>query len=98
MAVRRSRRAGAALALLAMLGTSGASADAIRRVSVDGDVVTVRFDAPVDAATLQLLGPPRQIALDVVGTEPGTVMAPGGMVSAIRQYRRGTGTRVLLDL
>jgi N-acetylmuramoyl-L-alanine amidase len=86
------------LALLAMLGTSGASADAIRRVSVDGDVVTVRFDAPVDAATLQLLGPPRQIALDVVGTEPGTVMAPGGMVSAIRQYRRGTGTRVLLDL
>ncbi|MBB4155167.1 N-acetylmuramoyl-L-alanine amidase [Sphingomonas jinjuensis] len=98
MALRKSRRAGAALALVAMLGTGAAWADTIRRVSVDGDTVTVRFAVPVDAARLQLLGPPRQIALDVAGTEPGTVMAPGGMVSAIRQYRRGTGTRVLLDL
>ena len=90
------------LTLLALLlgwwtGTP-AWATTVQRVSVTGDRVVIRFDAPVADAATRVIAGRREIAIDVTGAAPGRGGQAGGSVTAIRQVRVPGGARVTLDV
>jgi N-acetylmuramoyl-L-alanine amidase len=97
---RQRGRVSAALALAALTGLSSpALAGRVSGVEVAGESLVLRFDAPVEKASAVVLAGPDRIAVDVTGTEPGTLGAPAGAVSGIRQGRfTAETTRVVFDM
>jgi N-acetylmuramoyl-L-alanine amidase len=96
------RKAGSVLLLL--LGAvfaplNPAAAAALGSVSVDGNAITLAFDAAVDGASGFLLDTPRRLAVDVGGLVPGGASASGGpiMQTRVGQVKPGVG-RVVFDL
>ena len=88
------------LAFLAalLLGPPGWAAT-VQGVEVTGDRVVLRFDAAVSGASAFVLDGPERITVDVDGAGPGRPAAPDGVVTRVRQARRGAdGARVVLDL
>ncbi|EZP55371.1 MULTISPECIES: N-acetylmuramoyl-L-alanine amidase family protein [Sphingomonas] len=98
-ATRQGRPMLALLALIVGWCTSvPAQAAAIRSVAVSGGRVVIGFDGPVGDATAVLLHDSRQIAIDIAQAIPGAQALGGGLVTRVRQWRAGQGTRLLLDL
>ncbi len=100
-AIARQRGAvSAALFLSAVLGLSSpALAGHVSGVEIADDTIILRFDAAVEKASGLVLAGPDRIAIDVTGTEPGTVGTPAGAVAAIRQGRFAADTtRVVFDM
>ncbi|MEH3036498.1 MAG: N-acetylmuramoyl-L-alanine amidase [Sphingomonas adhaesiva] len=84
------------IALLATL--SPARADTVERVEVGEGNVVIRFDSAVTRASGFLLPAPDRIAIDVDGITPGARIPGSGAVAQVRQGRRDSGTRIVLDL
>jgi len=84
--------------LVASLIPSSAWAARVESVAVAADRVVIRFDEAVRDAAARVLADQRGIAIDIAGVEPGDGRRGGGLVSAVRQARRGDGTRVTLAL
>ena len=97
---RQGRRVLTLFALIAgwFASTPAWSATAIRSVAVEEGRIVIRFDGPVADASGVVLAKSRQIAVDVADALPGTRALAGGSISAIRQLRQGSGTRLLFDL
>lgn len=99
-ASRHGRRVSllAALIVGSVIGTP-AAASKVERVEVADGRVVIRFDDTVGAASSFLLASPQRIAIDIDGVTPGSASGGAGVVSAVRQGRRGAdGARVVLDL
>ncbi|WP_380873426.1 N-acetylmuramoyl-L-alanine amidase [Sphingomonas sp. DBB INV C78] len=89
----------ACLAALAMFVTVPIDAASIRGVEIVGDSITLRFDGPVERASVFTLDGPRRIAIDIVGAHAGSGGKAGGYVAAVRQAQFNPDTaRVVLDL
>ena len=88
----------ALVGILASLIPSTAWAAKVESVAVAADRVVIRFDEAVKDAATRVLGTERGIAIDLDGVEPGRPARGGGLVTAVRQARRGGGTRVTLSL
>ena len=102
VAARHLRRMFALLTLLAgSLGAQPATAATIQRIVVRGSQIVVEFDSRVEGASGFLVDGRNRIAIDVADATPGVVDDAGrgaALVRGVRQLRRGTGTRILLDL
>ena len=96
------RKAGSVLLLLfgaVLAPLNPAAAAALGSVSVDGNAITLAFDAAVDSASGFVLDTPRRLAVDVGGLVPGAASASGGpiMQTRVGQVKPGVG-RVVFDL
>ncbi|MEH3046592.1 N-acetylmuramoyl-L-alanine amidase [Sphingomonas adhaesiva] len=88
----------AILALAFLSAVAPARADTVERVEVGADNVVIRFDTAVTRASGFLLPAPDRIAIDVDGVTPGARSDGNGAVAQVRQGRRDSGTRIVLDL
>lgn len=84
--------------LLALLPGAPAWAAGVASVAVEAERIVIRFDGPVAAASATVLDGPRRIAVDVAGVAPGAAAEAAGLVSAVRQMRAGSGSRIEFDL
>ncbi len=87
-----------AVALAFLASSLPAHADTVERVEVGEGNVVIRFDTAVTRASGFLLPAPDRIAIDVDGITPGARLPGSGAVAQVRQGRRDSGTRIVLDL
>ncbi len=81
-----------------LFGTPGLAAT-VERVEVSDGRVVIHFDDSVTRASSFLVDGPNRITIDVTGARPGRDVDPAGVVTRIRQKRRGSdGARIMLDL
>ena len=82
-----------------LLAPQAAVAGNIGAIEIADQDITVRFDDLVAGATTLLLAGPDRIALDIAGAQAGHSPQGAGLVRAVRQAQRDSGTaRVVLDL
>ena len=88
------------IVLIAMLmNPAAALAGQIGAVEIGDSDITLRFDDLVSGASTFLLAGPDRIALDIAGAQPGRSSQGAGLVRAVRQGQKDTGTaRIVLDL
>ena len=104
--VRRQGRG--VLAILAFMmgllsGGPAVAATAIASVAAVDDQIVIRFDGPVQDASGYVSAATRQIVVDVADASPGAAgpNATGllrGSISAVRQVRKASGTKLIFDL
>ena len=100
----RARRHKSVMSLLIvliamMMNPAAALAGQIGAVEIGDSDITLRFDDLVSGASTFLLAGPDRIALDISGAQPGRSSQGTGLVRAVRQGQKDSGTaRIVLDL